>query len=80
LAKGAKMAGQTMSRHPQVRSEGNAEARREEFADGSALVTYLDGSVLILESALASAAVLREARSVNYNEPPPAGAGGTVES
>lgn len=35
------MTGRTMSRYPQVRSEGNAEASREQFADGSALVTEL---------------------------------------
>lgn len=50
---------------------GNAEASREEFADGSALVTYPDGSVLILESELAKAAVMGEGRPVNYNDPPP---------
>ena len=44
-----------MSRHPQGRSEGNAEVRREKFADGSALVTFPNGSVLIRESNLAEA-------------------------
>jgi hypothetical protein len=47
------------------------EVRREQFRDGSALVTYQDGSMLILESNLAKDAVLREARPVNYNDPPP---------
>jgi hypothetical protein len=47
------------------------EARREEFADGSALVTYPDGSQLIIESSLAKQVVLRENRQVNYSEPPP---------
>jgi hypothetical protein len=45
----------TMSRYPHDRSEGNAEASREQFADGSALVTYPNGSVLFLESNLAEA-------------------------
>ena len=48
------------------------EVKREEFADGSALLTYSDGSQLILESNLAKQAVAREGRAVNYNEPPPA--------
>ena len=47
------------------------EVRREQFPDGSALVTYQDGSMLILESNLAKDAVLRETRPVNYNDPPP---------
>jgi len=51
---------------------------REEFADGSALVTYPVGSMLILESDLARGAVLEESRPVNCNEPPPsAGAPGS---
>ncbi len=45
--------------------------KREEFADGSALVTYKDGSQLILESNLAKGVPLREGRAANYNEPPP---------
>src|ERR1035441_8799716 len=36
------------------------EVRREQFRDGSALVTYEDGSMLILESNLAKEAVGRE--------------------
>jgi len=47
------------------------EVQREDFADGSALVTFEDGSVLILESKLAKPSVLREGRPVNYNDPPP---------
>ena len=47
------------------------EVHREQFRDGSALVTYEDGSMLIVESNLAKDAVLREGRSVNYNDPPP---------
>jgi hypothetical protein len=50
---------------------GKAESTRVEFADGSALVTYTDGSQLILESRLARQAALREGRGVSYNEPPP---------
>ncbi len=45
--------------------------KREKFPDGSALVTYPDGSVLILESDLAKETALREARPANYNEKPP---------
>jgi hypothetical protein len=48
------------------------EVSREQFADGSALVTYQDGSVLVLEGKLAKADGLRETGSVNYNDPPPA--------
>lgn len=51
---------------------GRVESQREEFADGSALVTYADGSQLILESRLARQAVIREERSSSYNDPPPA--------
>jgi hypothetical protein len=47
------------------------EVHREQFRDGSALVTYEDGSMLILESNLAKEAVGREAGPVNYNDPPP---------
>jgi hypothetical protein len=45
--------------------------RREQFPDGSALVTYADGTMLIVESTLAKATPLREGRPVNYHEPPP---------
>jgi hypothetical protein len=47
------------------------EVRREQFSDGSALVTYQDGSMLILESNLAKEGIAGERRSVNYNDPPP---------
>ena len=56
------MTGQTVSRYPQDRSEGNAEASREQFADGSALVTYPNGNVLILESNLARESAVAETR------------------
>ena len=59
-----------MSRDPQKCREGSAEPRREEFADGSALVTYPDGTMLIVESALARVAVFREGTPVNYNDSP----------
>ena len=39
--------------------------------DGSAVVTYADGSMLILESALAKPGVLCEGKPVDYNEPAP---------
>ena len=68
------MSGRTMSRYQQQRSEGKTEASREQFAGGSALVTYRDGSVLILETRSAKTAVLREANPVDYNDPPPANA------
>lgn len=45
--------------------------QREEFLDGSALVTYPDGSQLILESSLARVSILGERRAVNYGDPPP---------
>ena len=59
---------QTMSRYPHDPSQGNAEASREQFADGSALVTCPNGSQLILESALAKSAVLCEgSREISTN-------------
>lgn len=51
--------------------DNNREVKREEFADGSALVTYPDGSMLIVESKLARESVFQESRPVNYNDPPP---------
>jgi hypothetical protein len=53
----------------------NQEPCREEFPDGSALITYQDGSLLILESSLARTTMLREGKSVSYSEPPPPPAG-----
>ena len=47
------------------------EGTREDFADGSSMVTYPDGSFLIIETGLAKHSVLRETRPVNYNDPPP---------
>ena len=49
----------------------NQPVRREQFGDGSTLVTYPDGSVVILESDLAKLAVMRAGRPVNYNDAPP---------
>jgi hypothetical protein len=60
-----------MSRYPQQHHQANTKPRRKRFADGSALVTYRDGSVLILESKLATESALRESQPVNYNDPPP---------
>jgi hypothetical protein len=59
-----------------IESNRKTEACREQFADGSAVVTYPDGSMLILESDLARESVLQEGRPVSYNKlpPPPAGA------
>jgi len=51
-------------------SRPDPEGTREEFPDGSALIAYPDGRVLILETALSKQAVLRESRPVNYNDPP----------
>jgi hypothetical protein len=65
--------GQT-SKHPSVT---NPETTREEFPDGSALVTYQDGSVLILESKLAKGCALREGRRANYNDPAPSPVAGS---
>ena len=60
-----------MPRPPQRTSKTEARPRRQRFADGSAVVTYRDGSVLILESALAKPTVLRERGPVDYRKPPP---------
>jgi hypothetical protein len=54
-----------MNRYPQERIEGKAEASRKQFADGSALLTYRDGSVLILESNLAKPSI-RVVQRINY--------------
>ena len=45
--------------------------KRENFPDGSAIVTYPNGGMLILESALAKPGVLCEGRPVDYNDPAP---------
>lgn len=55
-------------------------AHREQFRDGSALVTYQDGSVLILETDLAKDAVLGETRPANYYDPPPPPPRSTIPS
>ena len=47
------------------------EVRREQFRDGSALVTYEDGSMLIRESDLAKEAVGQALLPVTHNDPPP---------
>jgi len=62
LAKGAKMTAAAMSRYLQQNNQTNAKPRRTQFADGSAVVTYLDGSGMILEGALAKSTILRESR------------------
>ena len=57
-------------KHP-ARTPAARDAKREEFPDGSALVTYADGGMLIVETDLSREAVLQDSRSVNYNDPPP---------
>lgn len=53
-----------------VKADSNRQqVLREQFQDGSALVTNQNGSVLILESNLAKTTTLREGKPVNYNEP-----------
>ncbi|MGD1090171.1 MAG: hypothetical protein ABR955_15815 [Verrucomicrobiota bacterium] len=59
-----------MSRYPQQYNQANMKPRRKRFADGSAVVTYPDGSRLILESALAKSAVLCEGGPVSYSQSP----------
>ena len=54
-----------------TKKSSRQEARREEFPDGSALVTYQDGSMLIVESKLAKGSALRETRVLSYDDPPP---------
>jgi hypothetical protein len=68
--KGATFMQRTMSRPPQRTIKTEARPRRQRFADGSAVVTYRDGSVLILESALAKTSGLSEGSLVYSNEPP----------
>jgi hypothetical protein len=46
-----------------------ARPRQVRFADGSAIVEQPDGSVLILESALAKPVVLSDAKPVTYRKP-----------
>ena len=52
-------------------NEHRREVRREEFQDGSAVVIYEDGSTLVVESKLAKAAAMGEARPGSYNDPAP---------
>ena len=52
-------------------SSPNPEGTREDFPDGSALITYQDGGILILESDLAKESVGCESRPLNYNDPLP---------
>jgi hypothetical protein len=40
------------------------EINREQFADSSALITYQDGSVLLLESSLPKVSELRETHGI----------------
>jgi len=51
------------------KNKSKAEASREDFPDGSAIVTYEDGSQLILESNLAKSGTLRQS-PVNYKKAP----------
>jgi hypothetical protein len=77
---GTKMTAQTMSRYPQQYNQANMKPRRKRFADGSAVVTYPDGSRLILESALAKSAVLCEGGPVSYSQSPRRAAIGKTRS
>ena len=54
-----------------TKKNNRQEAKREEFPDGSPLVTYQDGSMLIVESKLAKGSALRETRVLSYVDPPP---------
>jgi hypothetical protein len=49
--------------------------KREDFRDGSAVLTYEDGSMLILESKLAKTMVFQAGRRAHYDKPPPPPAG-----
>jgi hypothetical protein len=60
-----------MSRRPKHQRQEKPEVTREQFPDGSALITYPDGGMLILESDLAKESVVREIRPANYNDPAP---------
>ena len=53
------------------KQQQKGKIKREDFADGSALLTYKDGSQLILETDLAKNQVINENRKVDYNSPPP---------
>jgi hypothetical protein len=43
-----------------------SKPRRQQFADGSAIVTYPDGTRAILESSLAKPVALHQEKPVNY--------------
>ena len=75
---GAKLTRRMMTRPPPRTGKLEARPRRQRFADGSAVVTYRGGSVLILECALAKPVVLRERGPVIYSNPP-AGVGKTAK-
>ena len=59
-----------MSDYPRQPNQAKAKPRRQRFADGSAVVTYGDGSVLILESVLAKLGVLGEPGPVDSRKRP----------
>lgn len=70
MVNGAKLISDSMKRQ-QPTSGRDAEPTREEFADGSALVTFPDGGMVIFESELAKACGLREGGPVNHDQPQP---------
>jgi hypothetical protein len=57
------------------RNKSGNETTRVLFADGSTLITYPDGGMLIVESDLARQSVLKEQTGqkseINYVDPPP---------
>ncbi len=55
-----------MKRYSQRHCGAKAKPRRKQFADGSAIITYPDGTRAILESSLAKPAALHQENPVNY--------------
>jgi hypothetical protein len=61
----------SLPRRPNSRTRQPAKPHREEFLDGSAMLTYPDGSQVILESDLAKSVVGKQGCKTSYNAPPP---------
>ena len=57
-----------MKRYSQGQGYAKAKPRRKQFADGSAIITYPDGTRAILECSLAKPAALHQENAVNYRK------------
>jgi hypothetical protein len=60
--------------------QSSEETKREEFPDGSAIITYADGTMVILETRHARETSLRGSHPADYGDPPPPPPGRTPPS